>query len=104
MNAMNSQKRNLDLLVGLSILMAGFLFQLFQIQESGFFIDQEWLIQNSFVEQGKNTLLLLQSIADNKWTLVFCSLLHGIFWLFGNITIIGVFFILALQLIFFIFF
>lgn len=103
MNAMNSQKRNLDLLVGLSILMAGFLFQLFQIQESGFFIDQEWLIQNSFVEQGKNTLLLLQSIADNKWTLVFCTLLHGIFWLFGNITIIGVFFILALQLIFFIF-
>jgi hypothetical protein len=94
---MKSQKRNLDVLIGLSIIMAGLLYQLFLIEKNGFLMEQEWLIQYSFVENGNDNLLHLQNILGNKWMLIFSYLLHGIFLLFGNIPVYSVFLILIAQ-------
>lgn len=97
---MKSQKRNLDFLIGLSIIMAGLLFQLFLMEKNGFLMEQEWLIQYSFVENGNGNLLHLQNILGNKWMLMFSYLLHGIFLLFGNIPVYSVFLILIAQCLF----
>ena len=97
---MKSQKRNLDFLIGLSIIMAGLLFQLFLMEKNGFLMEQEWLIHYSFVENGNDKLLHLQNILGNKWMLMFSYLLHGIFLLFGNIPVFSVFLILTTQCLF----